>query len=185
MLLEHGVEEERDASCLVVDLGSIQLVSLSKGGNINPDIASLEDLKQQAYEKYQLELKDLQIIFAQKGDDWQAARRGHNNQIKILQPVTCTLQLWNCLIRNHPMLPLGIVLGQLPHITVDISEERLLDLLKLLLTIPLPETSYTGDLEFSEKARDIVRLVCNIRPLVTHLHTRYPQRFIGSMYVGA
>ena len=158
MLLEHGVEDERDASCLVVDLGSIQMVSLTKGGaNINPDIASLEDLKEQSYEKYQLEFKDLQIIFAQKGDDWQAARRGQNNQIKILQPVTCTLQLWNCLIRNHPMLPLGVVLGELPHIRVDMNEERLLALLKLFLTIPLPETNYTGDLEFSEKARDIVR----------------------------
>ena len=158
VLLEHGVEE-KNSSALVVDFGRIQMATLSKGGAVNPDIATLEELKEQSYEKYQLEFKDLQIIFAEQGDDWHAARRQKDSQIRILQPINCSLQLWNCLIRNHPLLPLGRIFGELPKITVDITEDRLLKLLRLLLTIPLPEVNYSGNMEFSQKAKDIARLV--------------------------
>lgn len=61
VLLEHGVEEKK-SSALIVDFGRVQLGSIAKGGALNPDIASLEDLKDQSYEKYQLEFKDLQVL---------------------------------------------------------------------------------------------------------------------------
>ncbi|OQV26154.1 Vacuolar protein sorting-associated protein 13C [Hypsibius exemplaris] len=175
VLLEHGVEE-KNSSALVVDFGRIQLGSIAKGGALNPDIASLEDLKEQSYEKYQVEFKDLQIIFAEKGDDWQAARHEKDARIRILQPVNCSLQLWNCLIRNHPLLPLGRVFGELPLITVDISENRLLKLLRLLLTIPLPEVNYTGDMEFSEKARDIAREYRDMKSVQTLFAMKQPEQ---------
>lgn len=158
---EYGSDAE-DASCVVVDFGRIQLMSVSKGGELNPDIASMEDLKEQSYEKYQLTFQDLSIIFAEQGDDWQAARKAKSSPLQLLHSISCSLQLQNCLIRNHPLLPLGRVFGDLPNIILDISEDRLLKLLKMLLTIPLPDTSYSGNLEFSEKARDIVRYVAKV-----------------------
>ena len=127
------------------------------GGIVNPEKASLEELMEKCFHKYELKLNNLQLIFAEPGDDWQSTRHKSESAIKILHSVNLNFLLQNCLIRNHPKLPLGRIFGYVPTLRISITDQRLLALLRMLCTIPLPNFNYTGDMEFSEQARVIVR----------------------------
>lgn len=59
----------------------------------------------------------------------------------VLQPVNLIVSINKCLVTDDPRLPQVKIAGQLPSITLNLSDDRLLNILALVSSIPLP----TGD----------------------------------------
>lgn len=99
----------------------------------------LKEMMLQSYDEFIVELTELQIILAQGGEDWEAyIKQTESTKMHILNPVNLHLLLCKCLITDDPRLPLNKITGTLPSINVNITDARLLLLLNLLLSIPLP-----------------------------------------------
>lgn len=53
----------------------------------------MEQLQKAFYDYFSLQLKDVQVIVAEEGDDWEAARRDNSSSLHILKPTRIDLQL--------------------------------------------------------------------------------------------
>ena len=53
----------------------------------------MEQLQKAFYDYFSVQLKDVQVIVAKEGDDWEAARRDHSSPLHILQPTRIDLRL--------------------------------------------------------------------------------------------
>ncbi|OQV22887.1 Vacuolar protein sorting-associated protein 13A [Hypsibius exemplaris] len=130
------------ATKLIVDLGDIRI------GNIDvPDRAlkrgeeNMEKLEASLYDKYSVAIQKIQIIFAKAGENWEAARKAGSTPLHILQPLSCALEIHQCILQNDPKRPMLRMIGELPSIAIHITEERVLQLCRLALSVPLPESA--------------------------------------------
>jgi Repeating coiled region of VPS13 len=109
---EKGIFTETAAK-LIFDLGDIRI------GNIDvPDRAlkrgeeNLEKLEASLYDKYSVDFQKIQVIFAETGDKWEAARKAGITPLHILQPLSCALEIHQCILQNDPKRPMLRLLGE-------------------------------------------------------------------------
>lgn len=99
----------------------------------------LKEMMSQSYDEFVLELTELQIIVAQGGEDWEAyIKQTESTKMHILNPVNLHMLFSKCVITDDPRLPLNKIAGTLPSINVNVTDARLMLLLNLVLSIPLP-----------------------------------------------
>ncbi|XP_055333102.1 intermembrane lipid transfer protein VPS13C-like isoform X2 [Paramacrobiotus metropolitanus] len=139
---ETGVYSENGCK-LIVDFGDMHMRNIDVPDRVlkrgEEDLMKLEE---SLYDKYSLALQNIQIIFAQGAENWQAARRAdRQTPMHLLQPLSCGLELHQCILQNDPNRPMLRVIGELPSIAVSLTDERLLQLCRLGLSIPLPESA--------------------------------------------
>lgn len=79
------------------------------------------------------------MLIANKTEDWRTCIIDNIiSPMHIVQPVTLTVNLENCLICDDPRLPKTKIAAQLPSILINMSDDRVLSLVDLLQSIPLP-----------------------------------------------
>lgn len=133
------------ANLLILDLGVFKIHTKGIGkrkGEDEPSKAKTEEERRKeqmdkAYDKFQIDLKSLQILFSGPKDNWSQARTTPATDLHVLQPTGFTLVLERCTIEDLK-LARAKVFGSLPDLDLSISDRRLLDILKLLMTIPTP-----------------------------------------------
>ncbi|XP_022087078.1 vacuolar protein sorting-associated protein 13A-like [Acanthaster planci] len=138
---ENGINDGR-GSVLIVDLGNFKMATVNEERPKGPRMEneSLEELMKKAYDRFQIELQSVQVILAAEGDDWQAARELKGSPLHLLQPLDLNVGLNKCMVEDSRLAKIKIT-GELPDVTVDVSDFKLQELLKLGLSIPLPESS--------------------------------------------
>jgi hypothetical protein len=108
---ENGIDIEA-TSKLIVDLGDIRIGNIDdpnralKRGEENP-----EKLEASLYDKYALTIQRIQVIFAENGDKWESARTETYSPLHILQPLSCTLEIHQCILQNDSKRPLLRLIG--------------------------------------------------------------------------
>ncbi|XP_033127425.1 vacuolar protein sorting-associated protein 13A-like [Anneissia japonica] len=137
---ENGVYS-KNGKVLVADLGHFRMTTEHEVKVDAPrkENESLEELMKKSYDRFNMDLKSVQIILANQGDDWQAARKQIQSPLHLLQPLNLQIALHKCLVEDNRM-PKVRISGELPSLDVDISDKKLKDLISLATSIPLPET---------------------------------------------
>ncbi|KAJ4923386.1 hypothetical protein JOQ06_000719, partial [Pogonophryne albipinna] len=120
---------------LIVDFGSLQLNSMEQCA---PPSSSLEEIMDRAYEKYNLELRRVQVLYCRAGEDWASARLQASSQLHLLQPLDFSLQLAKSMVDRDARMPRFKVSGELPLLHLKISDRNIHGLLDLVDSIPLP-----------------------------------------------
>lgn len=136
-------------SLLVVNLGHVKIKSVVRNkDSINvkkmfeegtEEETILKHMRAESYDKYVMELTEVQLLIANKNEDWRTCIV--NNIISpmhIVQPVTLTVNLETCLIYDDPRLPKTKITAQLPSIMINMSDDRILSAVDLMQSIPLP-----------------------------------------------
>ncbi|XP_038046817.1 vacuolar protein sorting-associated protein 13C-like isoform X3 [Patiria miniata] len=160
---ENGVNDGRGSS-LIVDLGNFKMSTVNEERPKGPRLEneSLEELMKKAYDRFNIELQTVQVILAAEGDDWQAARELKGSPLHLLQPLDLNVGLNKCMVEDSRLAKIKIT-GELPDVTVDVSDFKLQELLKLALSIPVPETSKEPEPKF---ARDQLPVSPRLSPLL-------------------
>ncbi|XP_030829188.1 vacuolar protein sorting-associated protein 13C isoform X3 [Strongylocentrotus purpuratus] len=138
---ENGVFDG-SGSVLVVDLGNVKMTTESEERHVGErtENETLEELKRKAYDRFNLDIQDVQVIFAPKGEDWQAIRKQHGSSpLHLLQPMDLHISLQKCMVEDA-RLPKMKVKGELPDVSIDLSDHKLKEILALATSIPLPES---------------------------------------------
>jgi vacuolar protein sorting-associated protein 13A/C len=109
-----------------------------KGANADEILA---ELISQSYDKFQLEIQDIQVLVANADEDWEEAiNMSRGSEMHILEPTFVKLSAQLSVITDDPRLPKCKVACELPSINISVTEDRVLELLSIITTLPLPES---------------------------------------------
>lgn len=143
-----------EVDIMVISLGSLSLKTEPSSQDAK-DIASmhvsgitsdeiLKNIMDRAYDKFNLNIDNIQILLAKQSDPWRdALTRGQITKLHILAPTSLQVKADLCVVDDDPRLPKTRIQAKIPSVYVAMTEQRVLDALSLGMSIPLPE----GDLE--------------------------------------
>ncbi|XP_070411206.1 intermembrane lipid transfer protein VPS13C isoform X2 [Nothobranchius furzeri] len=128
------------ADLIIVDFGSFQLNSVDQFGSISsPSSSSLEEIMNRAYERYDVGLRRVQLLYSKSGEAWKSARLQSSSVQHILQPMDFTLHLAKCMVDKDVRMPRFKVSGELPLLHIKISDQKIQNVLELVDSIPFPK----------------------------------------------
>ncbi|XP_010080144.1 PREDICTED: vacuolar protein sorting-associated protein 13C, partial [Pterocles gutturalis] len=126
---------------LILDFGTFQLNSINQGSSQASGFSSLEDIMDKAYDKFDVEIKNVQLLFGRKGEGWKKARFQHPSALHILQPMDIHVQLAKSMVERDTRMPKFKVSGGLPLVHVRLSDQKIKAIFDLIDSIPLPQKS--------------------------------------------
>lgn len=133
---------------LVLDLGEVVFKSLNEGQTpalkgtfsfTGDSELDLTKMRSQAYDKFLIDVKKIQLLIADKGENWALSRTLNSSPLHVLEPMNVTLLLQKCMVENDANLPKLKVEGELPIVALKISDAKLHNAIELATSIPLPE----------------------------------------------
>uniref|UniRef100_A0A3Q3JJ33 Vacuolar protein sorting 13 homolog C n=1 Tax=Monopterus albus TaxID=43700 RepID=A0A3Q3JJ33_MONAL len=139
-----------ESDLIIFDFGSLQLNSVEQSSlslSLSSSPSSLEEIMHRAYERYNVELRRVQVLYS-KSEAWKSARLQGSSVQHILQPMDFTLLLAKCMVEKDARMPFKVS-GELPLLHVKISDQKIQNVLQLVDSIPLPSSDDT-----SEKSTD-------------------------------
>ncbi|XP_055686925.1 intermembrane lipid transfer protein Vps13 isoform X2 [Lutzomyia longipalpis] len=149
-----GVYLKDKHTALIVSLGTVTLLSapreldtmdvrsMFQSGIKMEDI--LQEMMEQSYDVFNLKIENLQVLFVEPKDNWgDVLLSGQRTDMHFVEPTTLTLSAHSCVIDDDPRLPKIKISGELPYFGVSMSQQKFLDMVDLLMSIPLPEEEET------------------------------------------
>lgn len=79
------------------------------------------------------------MLVSLPNEEWRSAVASAENSLTLLHPTTLEVQFHKCLVTDDPLLPKIRLLGNLPSVTVNITDVRLLQAFSVVQSIPMPE----------------------------------------------
>ncbi|KAJ8727553.1 hypothetical protein PYW07_001672 [Mythimna separata] len=168
-----GIYRENEA-CVVVKLGAIKVKSEPRSQQLDvhklykeglADDAILAEITRHSYDKLALELTAMQIVIAHPDEDWQTAIAStEGTHLHLLQPTNLVIQIHKCLITDDPRMPKVKIRGELQKIAISASEDRLLTLCEILVSMPLPKSDEVAPLKPSESKGSSLSLLRYLDP---------------------
>ncbi|KAG5677846.1 hypothetical protein PVAND_007566 [Polypedilum vanderplanki] len=152
ILVPNGGKYTKNESVLVVSLGQLVLkteprplekrsvrVMHNEGANADE---ILQELISQSYDKFLFEIHNIQFLIARSHEDWEEAINiGRGTEMHILEPTFMKLSAHLSVITDDWRLPKCKIACELPSISISVTEDRVLDVLSIIATLPLPESN--------------------------------------------
>ncbi|KAG7307792.1 hypothetical protein JYU34_006387 [Plutella xylostella] len=161
--------------CIVVKLGAVDVRSAPRSQQVLSvrqlvaeglaDADILDQITEHIYDKVALTLTEMQIVVAMRGEDWlNAITSVEASPLHLLQPTNLMIQVHKCLITDDPRLPKVKVTGELEKIAIGVSEDRLLTLCEIVVSMPLPQAEESTQLKPSESKGSSLSLLRLLDP---------------------
>ncbi|KAK6731863.1 hypothetical protein RB195_007989 [Necator americanus] len=123
---------------ILADLGLLSITTIESDPNALAHQDKLHQLMDKAYDKFRVKLSNVVVSMAENVAKGRASLGDKESPLHILKPTGLDIQIHKCSI-DDLRLPRMRVIGALPDIVIGISDVRLLELTRLLLSIPKPE----------------------------------------------
>uniref|UniRef100_A0A8C3ETW0 Vacuolar protein sorting 13 homolog C n=1 Tax=Corvus moneduloides TaxID=1196302 RepID=A0A8C3ETW0_CORMO len=130
-----------NSDLLILDFGTFQLNSINQGSSEASSFSSLEEIMDKAYDKFDVKIKNVQLLFGRTGEDWKKARFQHPSTLHILQPMDIHVQLAKSVVERDSRMAKFKVSGGLPLVHVRLSDQKMKAIFDLIDSIPLPQKS--------------------------------------------
>uniref|UniRef100_A0A8D0MW75 Vacuolar protein sorting 13 homolog C n=1 Tax=Sus scrofa TaxID=9823 RepID=A0A8D0MW75_PIG len=134
---QTGFHHEK-SDLLILDFGTFQLNSKDQGLQ-KTNNSSLEEIMDKAYDKFDVEIKNVQLLFARAEENWKKCRFQHPSTMHILQPMDIHVEVAKAMVEKDTRMARFKVSGGLPLMHVRISDQKMKDVLSLINSIPLPQ----------------------------------------------
>ncbi|KAM6149514.1 intermembrane lipid transfer protein VPS13C isoform 2-T2 [Erethizon dorsatum] len=138
---QTGFHHEK-SNLLILDFGTFQLGSKNQALQKTTN-SSLEEIMDKAYDKFDIEIKSVQLLFARAEENWKKCRFQHPSTMHVLQPMDIHVELAKTMVEKDIRMARFKVSGGLPLMHVRISDQKMKDVLCLINSIPLPQKSST------------------------------------------
>ncbi|XP_023658646.1 intermembrane lipid transfer protein VPS13A isoform X2 [Paramormyrops kingsleyae] len=127
---------------VVLDLGNFKVSSKSRKElpQLSVGQSTLEDIMSRAYDSFDVKLTSLQFLYSKPDGDWKKARNLKKSELHILEPVDLTVVFSRAMVVTDSRMPKFKISGELPLLSLCISDEKVRGLLELIDSIPLPES---------------------------------------------
>ncbi|KAM9329208.1 intermembrane lipid transfer protein VPS13A [Gastrophryne carolinensis] len=133
---------ENSANLLILDLGSLSMTSKSRSNlpRLKVGQNSIEDIMSRAYESFDVQLRSMQLLYSKHCEDWKEARRQKHSSQHILEPMDLRVDFSRAMIATDTRMPKFKLFGELPLLSLRISDQKLRGVLELIDSIPKPES---------------------------------------------
>uniref|UniRef100_H3C3Y7 Vacuolar protein sorting 13 homolog A n=1 Tax=Tetraodon nigroviridis TaxID=99883 RepID=H3C3Y7_TETNG len=101
----------------------------------------LEEIMSRAYDSFEVQLSNLQLLYSKPESDWKMARKQKQSPIHILEPVDLIVTFSRAMVVKDSRMSKYKMSGTLPLLSLRISDDKLRSVLGLLDSIPLPKSS--------------------------------------------
>ncbi|XP_061134171.1 vacuolar protein sorting-associated protein 13A isoform X1 [Syngnathus typhle] len=127
---------------VLLDLGHLQMSSQSKKNlpQLSACSSTIEDIMQRAYDSFDLQLNNLQFLFSKPDNNWKKARTQRQSPLHILEPVDLKMEFSRAMVVKDSRMAKYKLSGELPLLSLRISDVKLRNVLQLLDSIPRPQT---------------------------------------------
>ncbi|CAJ1068435.1 vacuolar protein sorting-associated protein 13A isoform X2 [Xyrichtys novacula] len=127
---------------LLLDLGHFQMSSQSKKNlpQLSVGSSNIEDIMSRAYDSFDVQLNSLQFLYSKPDGDWKKARKQKQSPLHILEPVDLKVVFSRAMVVKDSRMAKYKMSGQLPLLSLRISDDKLRSVLELVESIPLPES---------------------------------------------
>uniref|UniRef100_A0A673CML0 Vacuolar protein sorting 13 homolog A n=1 Tax=Sphaeramia orbicularis TaxID=375764 RepID=A0A673CML0_9TELE len=116
---------------MLLDLGHFQLSAGS---------SNIEDIMLRAYDSFDVQLSSLQLLYSKPGKNWKKARKQRQSPLHILEPVDLKVVFSRAMVVKDSRMAKYKISGELPLLSLRISDNKLRSVLELIESIPLPES---------------------------------------------
>ncbi|XP_040272989.1 LOW QUALITY PROTEIN: vacuolar protein sorting-associated protein 13A [Bufo bufo] len=132
-----------NSNLLILDLGSLKMTSKSRCNLPQLKIGqnSLEDIMSRAYESFDVQLSSMQLLYSRHYENWKEARSQKHSALHILEPMDLRVDFSRAMVVTDARMPKIKLFGELPILSVKISDQKLKGVLELIDSIPKPESS--------------------------------------------
>uniref|UniRef100_A0A8C3CW74 Vacuolar protein sorting 13 homolog A n=1 Tax=Cairina moschata TaxID=8855 RepID=A0A8C3CW74_CAIMO len=133
------------SNLLLLDLGSLKMKSKSRSdlSELKVGQSTIEDIMSRAYDSFDIQLSSIQLLYSKHGENWQEARKLKCSSQHILQPLDVKVEFSRAMVVTDARMPKFKLYGQLPLLSVQISDQKLKSILELIDSIPKPESAST------------------------------------------
>uniref|UniRef100_A0A6J0T466 Intermembrane lipid transfer protein VPS13A isoform X2 n=1 Tax=Pogona vitticeps TaxID=103695 RepID=A0A6J0T466_9SAUR len=133
---------EPTANKLLLDLGHLKMTSKNRStlSDIKVGESALEDIMSRAYDKFDIQLSSIQLLYSKHNENWEKARNLRSSSQHILQPLDVKMELNRAMVVTDARMPKYKMFGELPLLSFNISDEKLKCILELIDSIPKPES---------------------------------------------
>lgn len=99
----------------------------------------MEAMLEQAYDRFTLNLKMIQVLIAKPGEQWRECLGDTRvTSMHILEPTALYAEAEQCVFDDDPRLPKTKLSVKIPKVVLTVADTKVLDALDLALSIPLP-----------------------------------------------
>ncbi|XP_051279372.1 vacuolar protein sorting-associated protein 13A isoform X1 [Dicentrarchus labrax] len=127
---------------LLLDLGHFKMSSQSKKHlpQLSACSSNIEDIMSRAYDSFDVQLSSLQFLYSKQDGDWKMARKQKLSPLHILEPVDLKVVFSRAMVVKDSRMAKYKMSGELPLLSLRISDDKLRSVLELVESIPLPES---------------------------------------------
>ncbi|XP_029999909.1 intermembrane lipid transfer protein VPS13A isoform X2 [Sphaeramia orbicularis] len=127
---------------MLLDLGHFQMSSQSKKHlpQLSAGSSNIEDIMLRAYDSFDVQLSSLQLLYSKPAGDWKKARKQRQSPLHILEPVDLKVVFSRAMVVKDSRMAKYKISGELPLLSLRISDNKLRSVLELIESIPLPES---------------------------------------------
>jgi len=150
--LPHGgLYTDKEQALIVVNLGRMLFYSITRPtdeqnvhnmhqqGTAETDI--MIEMLNRSYDRFVVRLMDAQVKMVLPGEPYKIEQSDDQSlEQYLIKPISLEINIDKSLIPDDHRIPKLKVFAKLPSITLKIAETRLLSLIALLVSIPLPES---------------------------------------------
>uniref|UniRef100_A0A665TH91 Vacuolar protein sorting 13 homolog A n=1 Tax=Echeneis naucrates TaxID=173247 RepID=A0A665TH91_ECHNA len=102
--------------------------------------SNIEDIMSRAYDSFDIKLSSLQFLYSKPDGDWKMARKQKRSPLHILEPVDLKMDFSRAMVVKDSRMAKYKMSGELPLLSLRISDDKLRSVLELVESIPLPES---------------------------------------------
>ncbi|KAJ8005978.1 hypothetical protein DPEC_G00123500 [Dallia pectoralis] len=126
---------------MLLDLGHFKVSSLSRKGlpQLSVGSSTIEDIMSRAYDSFDVQLSSLQFLYSKPDGDWKKGRKLKESALHILEPVDVKVVFSRAMVVTDSRMPKFKISGELPLLSLKISDDKVRGILELIDSIPLPE----------------------------------------------
>ncbi|TRY85305.1 hypothetical protein DNTS_035799, partial [Danionella cerebrum] len=142
VIIPHNGFYDPKHNLAILDLGRLRMSSQSRANlpQLSAAHCTIEDLMSRAYDSFDILLSSLQFLYSRAGGDWQRARPLRKSSFHILEPLDLTVLFSRAMVVTDSRMPKFKISGELPLVSLCISDDKVRGVLALLSSIPLPES---------------------------------------------
>ncbi|XP_075067122.1 intermembrane lipid transfer protein VPS13A isoform X2 [Mixophyes fleayi] len=130
------------SNLLILDLGSLKMTSKSRSNlpQLKVGQNSIEDIMSRAYESFDVQLCCMQLMYSKNYENWKEARKQKHSALHILEPMDLRVDFSRAMVVTDARMPKFKLFGELPILSVQISDQKFRGILELIDSIPKPES---------------------------------------------
>ncbi|NXA51596.1 VP13A protein, partial [Nothocercus julius] len=137
------------SNILLLDLGSLKVcmyvMNRSDVSKLKIGHSSIEDIMSRAYDSFDIQLSSIQLLYSKHDENWQEARKLKYSSQHILQPLDVKVEFSRAMVVTDARMPKFKMSGQLPLLSIQVSDQKLTSILELIDSIPKPKNTPATD----------------------------------------